>query len=490
LLIQSKSRKAQRTLKIKFLNFLLAMLILEILISLGRSYASSSPAGWDKTLPMAIYDHSTCTAVQNSDGSYAYATSGFHFCKIDSSGNIEWDRYYGEGWSTDKISLVQTRNGDYLIGGLSSSYAPNAQFLLEKISSSGEWEWEKSFPQINCGSALVIVTNDGGFALAGAKESNDSSRAIVFIKTDSSGTLQWQKSYLNGCSANPQGLVKTSNDGYLVVGTVSSGSSIVSSILALDSFGNQLWNKTYTQNGNSYVYSVTQTGDGGFILAGKTDIDDAPSGLTYPYDAWLFHVDALGNELWSRTYSQSTMGTVANSVVNAGDGSYVFAGFAETSRNTFYSGHETDFCLVKVDQSGELQWGKTYIGHRRNFALSLSQTSDGGYVIAGTSDDFGNEGSYSATLVKTDPQGEPSFTTLTLSSPPNPTNSPKSSPSVTPSPLKTPNETAEGSPSPSPEVPELSTAVVLLLMTVFLATTIYVIGRRSVEALPGSGHLS
>jgi hypothetical protein len=203
-----------------------------------------------------------------------------------------------------------------------------------------------------------------------------------------------------------------------IASAASNDTDTFSLMIVTDSSGNSQWNKTYSGNGENSPSSIVQNSDGGYTLAGfieQTAGTENSQANSYSNDAWLLRIDSSGNQQWSQTYSQPNGGMAADSLILTEDGGYAFAGYVETDRPTMYSGFETDFCLVKLDSSGGVEWSKTYGGERRNIANSLIQAQDGGYLIAGTKDNFGNEDlEYYVMLVKTDEQGEDSLTNLNL----------------------------------------------------------------------------
>lgn len=98
---------------------------------------------------------------------------------------------------------------------------------------------------------------------------------------------------------------------------------------------------------------------------------------------------------WSRAYG-GTSNDFAESVVQTVDGGYVIAG----STRSYGAGND-DFWLVKTDASGNAQWNKTYGGTEIEQDGSVVQTTDGGYAIAGWTESYGDN----AWLVKTDVNG-------------------------------------------------------------------------------------
>lgn len=101
---------------------------------------------------------------------------------------------------------------------------------------------------------------------------------------------------------------------------------------------------------------------------------------------------------WDRTFDGSG-DDWASSVRQTSDGGYVLAG----STNSFGAGGD-DFWLVKTDAQGNKEWSRTFGGSSSDLAYSVQQTSDSGYILAGYTWSFG-AGSKDFWLVKTDVAG-------------------------------------------------------------------------------------
>jgi hypothetical protein len=152
------------------------------------------------------------------------------------------------------------------------------------------------------------------------------------------------------------------------------------------------WNKTYGGADHDIPHSLIQTADGGFALAGETRLN-----LGHP-DFWLVKTDAKGDMEWNQTYGGISIDR-ANSLIQTSDGGYALAG--ETS--SFGAG-EWDSWLVKTDANGNMEWNQTYGGTHGDNAISVVETSDGGFALAGNTDSFG-AGTVNFWLVKTDGLG-------------------------------------------------------------------------------------
>lgn len=153
------------------------------------------------------------------------------------------------------------------------------------------------------------------------------------------------------------------------------------------------WSKTYGGSKNEKAYSVRQTSDGGYIIAGSTYSFGAGKD-----DFYLVKTDSQGMKEWSKSYG-GAYSDLALSVQQTSDSGYIIAGYTES-----FGAGDIDFYLVKTDSQGMEEWSRTYGGGVRSWAYSIQQTSDGGYIVAGTT--YGpwpyRENLY---LVKTDSQG-------------------------------------------------------------------------------------
>ena len=87
--------------------------------------------------------------------------------------------------------------------------------------------------------------------------------------------------------------------------------------------------------------------------------------------------------LWTRTYGGSG-DDWAYSVQQTTDGGYIVAGYT-----TSFGAGDSDFYLVKTNSQGDTLWTRTYGGSSDDWAYSVQQTADGGYIVAGYTMSFG-----------------------------------------------------------------------------------------------------
>ncbi len=242
----------------------------------------------------------------------------------------------------------------------------------------------------------VQQISDGGYIVAGGTRSfGAGNRDFILIKTNSLGNVQWAKTYGGGSDDYAYSVQQTSDGGYIVAGWTASFGAGDKDILLVktDANGNVQWAKTYGGTNEDWAYSVQQTSDGGYIVAGWAASFGAGS-----FDFLLIKTNSSGNVQWARTYG-GTNSDYAYSVQQTSDGGYIVAGYTSS-----FGAGSFDLLLIKTNSSGNVQWARTYGGTNSDHAYSVQQTSDGGYIVAGWTASFG-AGGWDAFLIKTNSSG-------------------------------------------------------------------------------------
>jgi len=344
---------------------------------------------------------------QMSDGGYIVAgyTRSFgaggadvFLLKADASGNLQWAKTFGGGGNYDwALSVQQTSDGGYIVAGWTDSFgAGYGDAFLLKTDASGNLQWFKTFGGSGRDDAYSVrQTSDGGYIVAGYTNSFGAGYEDAFLlKADASGNLQWAKTFGGSYDDAAYSVQQTSDGGYIVAGYTRSFGAGYADVFLLktNASGNLQWAKTFGGSNWDVAVSVQQTSDGGYIVAGETASFGVGS-----YDVFLLKTDATGNLQWFKTFGGSN-GDYARSVQQTSDGGYIVAGGTESF------GAGGDVFLLKTYASGNLQWAKIFGGSYFDWALSVQQTSDGGYIVAGGTGSFGAGGS-DAFLLKTDANG-------------------------------------------------------------------------------------
>jgi hypothetical protein len=199
-------------------------------------------------------------------------------------------------------------------------------------------------------------------------------------------------------------LIQTSDGGYAIAGSTYSFDAGLSDVyvIKLDANSNLQWTKTIGGKGWEAGSSLIQTSDGGYVIAGYTYSFGTGSTDVYS-DVYVIKLDANGNLQWTKTIG-GKYHDLGRSIIQTSDGGYVIAG----TTKSFGAGGK-DVYVVKLDANGNLQWTKTIGGPESEDGNSLIQTSDGGYVIAGYTESFG-AGETDVYVVKLDAKGNLQWT--------------------------------------------------------------------------------
>jgi hypothetical protein len=246
-------------------------------------------------------------------------------------------------------------------------YAQAPDILWAKTFGGNEQDWGYSVQQ----------TTDGGYIITGYTESfGAGGRDAWLIKTDANGDTLWTKTFGRGGGSDSdwgRSVQQTSDSGYIITGGTNSFGAGYDDVwlIKTDVYGDTLYTKTFGTSSDDGGASVQQTTDGGSIITGYTESFDA---------LWLIKTNANGDTLWTKTFGGSST-EWGESVQQTTDGGYIIAG----STWSFGVGY-TDIWLIKTDSNGDTLWNKTFGDSRRDYGTSVQQTTDGGYIIAGSTD--------------------------------------------------------------------------------------------------------
>jgi regulation of enolase protein 1 (concanavalin A-like superfamily) len=263
---------------------------------------SNGTIEWQKTYG-GIYNELANFIQQTSDGGYIVAGISFSFgagysdtsdiwiLKLDSEGDMEWQRTYGGSNSDNGHFIQQTSDGGYIVSGCTYSFGngSNDGWIL-KLTSTGDIEWQHSFGGWGYDSASSIQeTNDAGYIIAGYTYSSGAGYDIWILKLDSEGDMKWQRTYGGSNGDFPHFVQQTSDEGYIVSGcTFSFGNgSRDGLIIKLTSTGDIEWQHSYGGSDSDCVHSIQQTSNGGYIAEGFTDSFGAGS-----KDIWILKLDS------------------------------------------------------------------------------------------------------------------------------------------------------------------------------------------------------
>ena len=208
----------------------------------------------------------------------------------------------------------------------------------------------------------------------------------------------WEKTYENGYGNSVH---QTTDGGYIVNGTIETITSAFDIyLIKTDQNGDTIWTQTYGGENMDQGYEVQQTIDGGYIITGYTTINNNPGYRSYVY---LVKTDQNGDTLWTKTYTGEDS-SHGYSIQQTTDGGYIITGYTN-NYNTFW-----DVLLIKTNENGDTLWTKKYGGDGNEVGKSVQQTTDGGYIITGYTDSDTYNDYWDLFLIKTNENGDTLWT--------------------------------------------------------------------------------
>ncbi|MDP9041436.1 MAG: hypothetical protein M3N30_05605, partial [Bacteroidota bacterium] len=344
------------------------------------------------------------------------------FCVVSSSFGqtpaLMWQKCLGGNNGEYASSIEPTTDGGFITAGYTEGvdngdimgYHGNlsvGDIWVVKTDNAGNIQWQKCLGGNSFETgAYIHQTSDGGYILAGTSASvdcnfkgNHGGADYLVIKLNNKGDVVWQKFYGGSMNEYAWSLSVAPDGGYIVAGeTESSNGDITVNhgirdywVIKLDASGNLVWQKSLGGTGDDEAYSVQATADGGCIVAGFTESNDGDvTGNHGKRDYWVVKLDNTGNIQWQKALGGSTFDG-AWSVQLTVDGGYIVAGYSGSNDGDVSGNHQgfgpgdSDYWVVKLSSTGILQWQKCYGGNLNEIAYFIQPTMDGGYVVAGTS---------------------------------------------------------------------------------------------------------
>lgn len=337
--------------------------------------------------------------------------------KFDSSNQLQWSKTYG-GTDDDRgQNIIQTLDGGYFLTGYSKSNDEDvsenfgaSDFWVAKLDSNGNIVWEKSygFPGVDVANA-AIQTNDNGFLITGIldvtasnQQGNDrnsvSSRHAGgdywAIKLDANGTKEWRRYYGGSNTDTPYDIVTTDDGGYILLGTSDSFDVDIQNskgaydywAVKIDANGTMVWEKSYGGDEIDQAYAITKTNDGNFLIVGdaRSSNDDVTSNYGSA-DIWAIKINQNGEKIWEKNYGGSSFES-AKSIIPSQEGGYYIVGNSRSSNNDLTTNKgNNDVWVLKISESGDMTWQKSIGGTEIDVANDIIELNDNTIIIVGES---------------------------------------------------------------------------------------------------------
>lgn len=368
-------------------------------------------AGWMKSIGGS--DQDEIHAIQEtSDGGFIAVGQTHSFgsgpdldywiLKLGGAGNVLWQKTYGGSESDVARDIQVTSDGGFIVAGHTYSYgAGDADIWVLKLNSDGDIVWQKTYGDSGYEHATSIQeTGDGGFVVAGYTTSFGAGlRDYWVLKLDNTGVPQWRNTYGGSGDDEANAIQQTSDGGFIVAGRTNSfgAGQFDYWVLKLNSNGTIAWQKTYGEAFyDDEARSIQETSDGGYIVVGLARFDFVPD---TGGDIWILKLTSSGTVLWNFAYG-GLGNDGANSVQETSDGGFIVGGYT----TSFIPTPTGASWLLKLNSNGSIDWQKSYDGSSAEPLNAVRETSDNGFIAVGYTSSFG-AGDYDGWVLKTDSEG-------------------------------------------------------------------------------------
>lgn len=338
--------------------------------------------------------------------------------KMNETGEMDWQKCFGGSGSDFLHSIRLTNDGGFILAGNSDSPKGIAKkedsfggedFWIIKLDAGGGEQWQKTIGGAGQEKLQSVAqTKDGGYILGGSSSSDRSrikstngygSLDYWVVKLDKEGNVKWEKTFGGIYFDELRSVEQTADKGYILGGYSNSPASGNKKddnigvgdywVIKLDAEGNEEWQQTIGGDKDDQLYVVHQTYDGGYILGGNSN-----SGSNFGKkksngkgtDFWLVKLGNEGNMLWQQTYDYG-QSDILTSIVENKDHTLLIGGFAKSEVNTNKKDEKgiNDYIALKVSETGEVLWEKSFGSDGDDILRKVVETRDGGYLLAGIS---------------------------------------------------------------------------------------------------------
>lgn len=338
----------------------------------------------------------------------------FLLVKYNADNSLAWSKTFGGSDDDRGADLIVTSDGGFALLGFSKSNngdltnnAGAQDFWFIKTDEKGTIMWQKTFgfTGADYGTAL-IQTNDNGYLITGvldvtASGGQGNSKTtqkhaggdVWVLKLDALGSVEWRKYYGGSFTDSPFGVEITADNSYLIITSSDSKDFNITDnkgdydfwILKIAANGTLLWQKNFGGSEIDEPRGICKTRDGNFLIVGDTrSADKDVSFNNGAADLWVIKITSDGNLLWEKTIGGSSF-DVGRAIFKSQESGYLIAGGSRSSNNGLKNNGQSDAWLLKIDESGNVIWQKSFGGSEVDFLYDVVETSDLSIIAVGES---------------------------------------------------------------------------------------------------------
>ena len=335
--------------------------------------------------------------------------------KTNSSGEVQWQRYYGGSCADYGGYIIADGNGCYYFSGFVSSTDSNVQSFnhgmgdnwIVKIDSLGNIIWEHCFGGSGEDySGNLRLLSDGNLISFGASSSSDGDVGInygyldvwLFIFTPDGEIIQ-NKVLGNYVHNSIFDLIETSDGGFFFTSQGCPGGMIPLEgyhgdddlwCVKLDRQFNIEWQRLYGGSYNDYgMYGIKELDNGYILLAGTNSNDgdvtgfNGTPGQNNTYNIWVVRIDSSGSLLWEQCFGSAKF-DLARDLFETEDNGFIIFGTRGATLDCFSSGAYADVWVFKTDSTGNLMWQETYGSYSNDFCWGAIRKDENSWMVLST----------------------------------------------------------------------------------------------------------
>lgn len=331
----------------------------------------------------------------------------WYFTKYEKDETVSVNRILGGSMTEELSNLNENTDKTYLAIGTTNSsdgnisgYKGGGDCWMTKLVSNCNIQWRKCIGGTKADTGkYAIQDSNGKYLIIGSTESNDgdfSSNAggsdFFFIRTDLNGIFELTKTFGGSGNDVPVSIIQVS-DGYIIIGnstsTTLSGSNNngASDILVIkvDNSGTQQWTKFYGGSNDDFAISAILTADNNILISGTSNSSNGDlTGNKGGSDFWLLKIFNSGNIQWSKNYGGSGNETGGRVVEMKNVNNYFMIGTTNSNNGDISSPKGgKDVFVIRTNSTGSLVTSKTFGGSSDDEGYTINLTASNDLLCSG-----------------------------------------------------------------------------------------------------------
>ncbi len=352
-----------------------------IFIFLAGNLKAQYDFDWSKGFGGDRKDKAKCI-IEASDGNLILGgkviKKGTHLwiVKLSTDGKEIWGRTYENSFSSGANAILEVPDTCFIVAGFitKDKELQNTNGWILKTDFSGNVLWEKEYGEEGYEEIKDIIhTKDGGFLAVGYSQSNEFIEKEIWIfKTDATGNVQWTKMLKASSEDVANAVVQTSDGGFVVVGYAYIFKKKVMRVMKFDQNGNDVWDMPLREDAIESANDVLEMPDNTLFVVGKRRHKTISN-----FDAMIYKISANGDSIVKKTFGYERW-EEATSITKTYEGKIAVSGYSKADRLM-----DSNFWLKIIDEDCNVLWKNDFKRKSLDFADAITECQDNGLAIAG-----------------------------------------------------------------------------------------------------------